>query len=235
MADTKVVYFDGKPQVFPADFTDAEISSALGAIPASNSGQVPAAKTWTTEPGTKSGLAMAASGQGVPASANLAEEIFTNKALPQVASKIGRVAGGIVPTVIAALDGSPYGAMAALAASGKTSWAGGNGGYFTGKAIQNASEPIAKGLRSVAPYSQALSTLGGAQGVLDLAQMADPDRRDIGMLGVGPSAKVGTVPNADVIAKMPQEDAVKVLVDAGFTEPRAKSYVLQMRKLMSNR
>lgn len=235
MADTKVVMFEGKKAIFPADATDAEISSALGAIPASNAGQVPTAKTWTAEPGTKSGLAMAAAGQGIPAAADAALGFATSPTAAKTAGAIGRVVGGVAPTVSALAAGQPMAALAAAAMSGKTSWAGGKAGYYTGKAAQQASGPVAGALQQAAPYSQALSTLGGAQGVLDLAQMSEPDRRDIGMLGVGPSAKVGTVPNADVIAKMPQEDAVKVLVDAGFTEPRAKSYVLQMRKLMANR
>jgi hypothetical protein len=44
---TQTVIFDGKPNVFPADFTEAEISAALGAIPAANAKDVPQAKTWT--------------------------------------------------------------------------------------------------------------------------------------------------------------------------------------------
>lgn len=47
MADTKVVYLEGKPQVVPADATDAEISAAFGAIPAANASHAPKARTWT--------------------------------------------------------------------------------------------------------------------------------------------------------------------------------------------
>lgn len=42
----KIVDFDGKRISFPSDATDAEISAALKAIPASNAAQAPAAKTW---------------------------------------------------------------------------------------------------------------------------------------------------------------------------------------------
>lgn len=47
MADTKVVYLEGKPQVVPADATDAEISAAFGAIPQANAAHAPKARTWT--------------------------------------------------------------------------------------------------------------------------------------------------------------------------------------------
>lgn len=43
-------------------------------------------------------------------------------------------------------------------------------------------ETIAK---RIAPYAQTLSTLGTVQGALDLHQMAEPNRKDIGFLGVG--------------------------------------------------
>jgi hypothetical protein len=46
MPEQRTVMFEGKPNVFPADFTDAEISAALGAIPASNAASVPKARTW---------------------------------------------------------------------------------------------------------------------------------------------------------------------------------------------
>jgi hypothetical protein len=41
------VLFEGKPQNFPDDATDAEISAALGAIPAANTKDAPKARTWT--------------------------------------------------------------------------------------------------------------------------------------------------------------------------------------------
>lgn len=47
MPEKQTVIFEGKPNVFPADFTEAEISAALGAIPAANAAAAPKAKTWT--------------------------------------------------------------------------------------------------------------------------------------------------------------------------------------------
>lgn len=38
------------------------------------------------------------------------------------------------------------------------------------------------------PYAQTISTVSGAQGVLDLAQMADQTRQDIGTIGVSLNA-----------------------------------------------
>lgn len=43
----RLVTFEGKLQSFPDDATDAEISAALKAIPASNAAEVPKARTWT--------------------------------------------------------------------------------------------------------------------------------------------------------------------------------------------
>lgn len=86
MPDTRTVMFDGKPNVFPADFTDAEISSALGAIPASNSAASPKAKTWTDR---------------------------AVDALPAIGGTIGGVAGGISGAAaggIGAIPGSAAGA-----------------------------------------------------------------------------------------------------------------------------
>ncbi len=39
--------------------------------------------------------------------------------------------------------------------------------------------------KRVAPYGQTLSTLGIVQGALDLHQMAEPNRKDIGFMGIG--------------------------------------------------
>ncbi len=47
------------------------------------------------------------------------------------------------------------------------------------------SAPVANALEKLAPYAQGLATLGGVQSGLDLAQAADPNRRDIGILGIG--------------------------------------------------
>lgn len=53
----KQVEFEGQIHEFPDDFTDAEISSALKAIPAANAATSPQAKTWTQLAGDVAGTA----------------------------------------------------------------------------------------------------------------------------------------------------------------------------------
>lgn len=232
MADTQIDIPGVGPIAFPDSMTEAQINAAATRLyqNANVGKKQPPVTSWTSP-----GMDAAAAGAVLPGAARGAMELATNPSVPQVAAKVGRVVGGLAPAVTGIVEGSPMGTMAGLAASGKTAWAGGKTGYFTGKAMQGAAAPVASVLEKVAPYAQALSTLGGAQGVGDLAQMAEPDRRDIGVLGLGPSIKANGIPNADVIAKMPPEDAVKSLTNAGWPEARAKSYVVQMRKLMANR
>jgi hypothetical protein len=63
--------------------------------------------------------------------------------------------------------------------------ASGNAAYWL---TRNFGQPAARGisatLEAIAPYAQTLSTLSGAQGVLDLAQVSEPNRQDIGTIGV---------------------------------------------------
>lgn len=123
----------------------------------------------------------------VKPAATLATEIATNPGLPKATASAGRIIGAIAPVVEGGHAAGVGGAMAGGALAAKGSWLGGKAGYFTGKMAQDAAMPIAKGLGTVA---QAASTLSGAQGVNDLAQMVEPGRRDIGFLGVGPSVDV---------------------------------------------
>jgi hypothetical protein len=76
------------------------------------------------------------------------------------------------------------GGLIGLAGAAKGAWLGGKTGWFTGKLAQSAAMPVAKVLDAVAPYAQSLATLGGAQSLLDLAQVAEPNRQDIGTLGI---------------------------------------------------
>lgn len=203
--------------------SEADIMASLGAA----KGQE-AKLEENAAPRSNVGLGMVAAGKGIPAAATGAMELATNPAVPQMAATAGRVAGAIAPVV-------KYGPVGLLG-SAKGSWAGGKAGWFTGKLAQNVAAPVAGALEKAAPYAKTLSQIGGVQGALDLAQMAEPDRRDIGTLGVAaPSAKWMTqpVPPADELAKMPVDDAVKTLTDIGWPDARAKSYVTQMRKLMN--
>lgn len=136
-----------------------------------------------SKPGTNSSLGLAS----VRPAANVAAEVATNPALPKTAASIGRITGAIAPAIAGGIEGGPVGGAAGLMAAAKGSWLGGKTGYFTGKLIQNAAIPVAKGLEAIAPVASALS---GAAGVGDLAQMAEPNRKDIGFLGLGPSVNV---------------------------------------------
>lgn len=62
---------------------------------------------------------------------------------------------------------------------------------LAGNAVPDAADALTTGLgkgatfaRVIAPYAQAITTASGAQGLLDLAQMVDKKRKDIGTLGV---------------------------------------------------
>lgn len=183
----KSAIFDGKLNVFPDDFTDADISAALGAIPAANAASVPKAKTWTPAPSESDAGALAVKGAAaaVPGVANAAAEFATNPNVPKAFAAGGRFVGAVAPTVAGGAAGGPVGALAGAGNAAKGAWAGGKTGWFTGKLAQDIAAPIASAAEKVAPYAQAASTVAGAQGVNDLAQMAEPNRQDIGFLGMG--------------------------------------------------
>jgi len=69
--EPRLVKFEGQVHSFPADFTDAEISAALKAIPKSNSAAVPKAKTWmsATVPDPDGALALSETAEEHPAAA----------------------------------------------------------------------------------------------------------------------------------------------------------------------
>ncbi len=66
-------------------------------------------------------------------------------------------------------------------------WIAGKGGYFLGKDFQKIAGPISEGLKTAIPAASLATAASGVQGGLDLAQMDDPKREDIGTLGVGPT------------------------------------------------
>lgn len=138
-----------------------------------------------TTPTTSSALELAAAGAAVPIAAHAAMEVATSPNAAKAGSAIGQIIGG----VDGALKAGPMGAAGGA-------WTGGKAGWFTGKLAQKLAAPIAGVAEKIAPYAQTLSTLSGAQGIADLAQMAEPNRKDIGFLGIGPS-----VPDLEVLQK----------------------------------
>lgn len=233
MPDTEIDIPGVGMVAFPDSMTEAQINAAATRLyqnaKVAGSGQMAESVT----PGSNTALEMAAAAKGIPNAARGAMEAATNPNVPKVAAAIGRATGGVAPIIGGASAGGPVGALAGVGATAKGAWAGGKAGYYTGKIAQGVASPVAGALERLAPYAQTLSTLSGAQGVLDMAQMAEPERRDIGVLGVGPSASSGSIPMAPELVQMKPEDAVKSLTDAGWPEARAKSYVMQMRKLLS--
>lgn len=113
------------------------------------------------------------------------EDFATNPNVPKITAKVGRVIGGAAPIVGGGMELGPGGAILGVGSAAKGAWAGGKTGWFTGKLLQNVSAHVANLANEVAPYLEKLNPAIGAQGVLDLAQMAEPDRADIGVLGVG--------------------------------------------------
>lgn len=169
----RVVNFEGKTQVFPSDATDAEISAALNAIPESNAASVPSAKTWSTP-----AIDMAAAKAAVPIVQTAVDQVATNPGVV-AAGKIAGRAGGLVKSIATK---NPFTMLGSMEVGSK---AGGDAAAIAQAAALKASPAIAK----AAPYAQVLGTLSGAQGALDLAQMADPKRQDIGFMGMGPQGR----------------------------------------------
>lgn len=134
-------------------------------------------RAYKPQPQPDSGaLPVAGIAAAVAPAATLAAEVATNPNVPRGAATLGRISGAIE----GGLKGGPL-------AIGPGAWAGGKAGWFSGKLMQSAAAPVASVMEKALPYSQALSTVAGAQGVNDLAQMAEPNRTDIGFMGVGSS------------------------------------------------
>jgi hypothetical protein len=179
VTDEPIIIVDdtGTEHEFPAGFDPVR---AAGIVRAASEGPPKSS-------GPKAGLALAATSHGLPGAATAAEEFVTNPNVPRVAAKIGRVVGGVAPVIGGGAAGGIPGAAMGVAAASKGAWAGGKTGWFSGKLAQDVATPMARGLARMAPYAKALGTASGVQSGLDLAQMAEPSRRDIGTMGVGAS------------------------------------------------
>jgi hypothetical protein len=133
---------------------------------------------------TTSALKLRGAAALAPTAADATMRLATSPAVPRTAATIGRITGAIGPAAGEVIAGNVPAGIALLGNAGKTAWSGGKAGWFTGKLLQRAAAPVASALEKLTPYAQGLSTLSGVQGVLDLAQMAEPKRRDIGFLGM---------------------------------------------------
>lgn len=166
--DQEVVILDdsGTEHVFPAGF-DPQRAIAIVRQQAPKESDV-------------GGLGLASAAKAVPLAAQ-ATTAFAQS--PTVAKTTGALARGL--TTLGAVGHGIYsGSPSEVIAAPMEGWAAGKGGYFLGKGMQSIAKPVGHFLGRMAPYAQSLSTLGGAQGVGDLAQMAEPNRKDIGVLGM---------------------------------------------------
>ncbi len=226
MAD-KVIDIPGVGVVsFPESMSENEINAAAtrayqGANP--DKKQPPVTSWAQTDAGA---VPMAAAAKGLPAAATIAADFATS---PTAAKTLGSVARGA--TTLAAMGhGLATGSPTEVLAAPMEGWAAGKGGYFLGKGMQSVAAPVASALEKAAPYAQGLGTLSGVQGALDLAQMAAPQRKDIGFLGVG-TGDPGD-PNHPALLNLIASkigDAVKYLVDKGMSEKQAVMTVLNAK------
>lgn len=119
------------------------------------------------------GTSLLAAAKGVPKVAQITDEIATNPRLVSRARALGELAG----TVKGWVGGGPLGAAGGAVA-------GGRAGETLGSVLQRTAQSASPYIRAAEPYAQTLSTLSSPQNLLELAQMAEPGRRDIGFLGM---------------------------------------------------
>ena len=148
--------------------------------------QQAAAPEQPAQPGTNSALTLAGAGAGVPLAGKAASAFAASPNVAKTGSTIARTG-----TTLGMLGhGIATGNMTEVLAAPAGGWSAGKGGWFLGKGAQSVAKPVGSLLGKMAPYAQTLSTLAGPQSVLDLAQMAEPTRQDIGFLGMGKSVDV---------------------------------------------
>lgn len=169
---------------------------------------------------TKGGLTMAALSKLTPAAA---WELMRFGTSP-TAAKTGGAIANAATTLAAAGHGLMTGNPSQVVAAPMEGWAAGKGGYWGTKALQGVARPVAVALEKAASVAEAVAKLGGVQGALDLAQMAEPGRKDIGFLGIGPSVKADAITpaqQAEMYAK-----AVTQLMADGTTSPNKAAAII---------
>ncbi len=192
--------------VLPAGFVaDKAVTTPSGFMPDSP------IKT-SAKPSTNTGLAGALGAALVPYVETLANSVGNSATLPKTASAIARglTTGGTL------IHGMATGNLSEALSSPVAGWVAGKGGYRLARdIIQPAARGVASAASGVGPYVKgALGTLSGVQTGLDLAQMADPNRRDIGTLGIGASQPTPTDEEAKAasdasLARMASDDKAK--------------------------
>lgn len=157
--------------------------------------KAPTAETERRPQGSVSALAMQAASKLPAPMAHAATAFATSPTAAKTASSLAR--GG---TTLAAIGRGLFtGNPSDIIAAPMEGWAAGKGGYFLAKGAQSIANPIARALTAAEPLAKAVGAAAGPQGVLDLAQMAEPNRRDIGFFGIG-----GSIPDLEVLTKAVQ-------------------------------
>lgn len=169
-----------------------------------------------------------------PVLEHAAEIVATSPNTPKIMAKGVRVGAGLVTAAGAVgkiASGDPMGAAYAAGAISPAMWAGGKTGWLAGKLLQNVTAPVANALATVAPYLQAVSTLSGAQGITELAQIAEPSRKDVSIIGHDDRspAERDAHPALLNLIGMKAADAIKSLVASGVN-PSAASHAYMTLK-----
>ncbi len=171
--------------------SDAEVSAASKKLydEAHTSGK-------SSSAGSSAGLTGAIASKGAAALGNAAYEFGTSPTAKETASAIAKkvyptaaiLSGAASGGALGGIPGAIEGAIVAVPAAVQKSWNVGRTAYRVTRAAQNVARPVASAIESAAPVLKAVSAASGAQSALDLAQMAEPSRKDIGTLGIGKSA-----------------------------------------------
>lgn len=167
---------------------------------------------------TNGSLSTALAAHLIPVIKTAVEEFATNPNVMKGAATTGRIIGGISAPIVGGATMGPAGVAMGLRDMSKAAWAGGKTGWFTGKMAQDISTAVANALEKAQPYATGLSTLAGVQSGLNLAQLDDPKRQDIGVLGMGWKAKFEPkmmMVDGKPTLVVPNEDASKLLDSNG--------------------
>lgn len=164
------------------------------------------------------GLAIAGASGAIPIATRMAEEVATNPGARKALAAVGNIAGA------ASQFPNPAGMVGGA-------WLGGKVGWRAASLAQKAAAPVATILEKAAPYMSALTKLGGVQSALDLAQMADPKRQDIGFLGIGSGTPDPDHPALLNLALSKAREAIQSLISHhDMTPEQAAQALLNSRK-----
>jgi len=153
---------------FPDGMTDADIAAA-------------ASKLHRDAQPRESSVGALAPAAVAPA-ANLAMRFGTSPTAAKTGGAFIRGAAELASPLVGAYEGGARGLLAGTLAAPAAGWIAGRNGYRLVGRLQAPARALASGLETIAP---AMSQISGASGVGDLAQMAEPTRRDIGFMGIG--------------------------------------------------